>query len=689
MIGFERRKKVKNGVFLISLAVVLAVSLGLIGCGGEGVPKYYLTTSSTEGGSVAKPGEGTFTYDEGDVVNLEADADEGYQFISWTGDVDDVADVEGATTTITMNGSYEIKAAFEEEQAPKTVLIMINEDIYDQIQEDLGVFKSDLTNEGYVVEETLVDNAAEPLEIRSTIKSYYDNDNLVGAILVGDIVAPYFEAHTGDFSNPDALEIWIALDATDMYYMDLDGDWEHVANPRFCEDAPPNVVECNEYPSCETFRNEYLVYLDEDKEWDYSEIEDKEQYKAEIWVSRIMGHNLDIPDTSATPPDLTVSEPEIDGLSVNVNGVVHPGTGGTTITRIRWDWGDGNSEDHWFAASHTYAQEGDYVIAVTAYQSDGLYRIETRHISLLQQSTSALPDLTVFEPEIDGLSVNVNGVVYPGTDGTSITRIHWDWGDGNSEDHWFAASHTYAQEGDYVIAVTAYQSDGLYSIETRQISWRPSRSEAQIINDFFRWNHEYRTGDYAVSDKAYLLCSGDGYNDQEMDYSQIFSTVVKAEKVTEGEFMNYLQDPDGSELMYFTAHSGPQVHVWYDGGMSASELLQLQKNSVFYLLNACSSCRWDQYVSSPLSPNYLGGLYVFSKTHSDGDYGLGAIGFTGVGGFNNLEFFTDYLNSVEEPTYGDAFVFWFNQNLMINFGIHNYVFLGDPTIGPHHGTDEQ
>jgi hypothetical protein len=597
MLGMRRTHyAARIGACLLVVAMIAAMA----GCGGNGVIKYDLTIASTAGGSVTTPGEDTYTYDAGEVVNLVAEADEGYRFVSWTGDVNDITDVEDATTTITMNGNYEITAAFEEEQAPGTVLIMINEDIYGQIQEDLGVFKSDLTNEGYLVEETLVDSAAEPLEIRSTIKSYYDNDNLVGAILVGDIVAPYFEAHSGDFSNPDALEIWIALDATDMYYMDLDGDWEHVANPHFCEDAPPNVVECNEYPSCGTFRNEYLVYLDEDKEWDYSEIEDKEQYKAEIWVSRIMGHNLDIPDTSATPPDLTV-----------------------------------------------------------------------------------------FGPEIDGLSVNVNGAVFPGTDGTTITRIHWDWGDGNSEDHWFAAYHTYAQEGDYVIAVTAYQSDGLYSIETRQISWRPSRSEAQIINDFFRWNHEYRTGDYAVSDKAYLLCSGDGYNDQEMDYSQIFSTVVKAEKVTEGEFMNYLQDPDGSELMYFTAHSGPQVHVWYDGGMSASELLQLQKNSVFYLLNACSSCRWDQYVSSPLSPNYLGGLYVFSKTHSDGDYGLGAIGFTGVGGFNNLEFFTDYLNSVEEPTYGDAFVFWFNQNLMINFGIHNYVFLGDPTIGPHHGTDEQ
>ena len=47
-----------------------------------------LTTSSTAGGSVTTPGEGVFTYDEGTVVDLAAEADACYEFINWTGDVD-------------------------------------------------------------------------------------------------------------------------------------------------------------------------------------------------------------------------------------------------------------------------------------------------------------------------------------------------------------------------------------------------------------------------------------------------------------------------------------------------------------------------------------------------------------------------------------------------------------------------
>jgi len=76
--------------------------------------EYDLTISSTAGGSVIVPREGTFTYVEGTEVNLVAEADEGYRFINWTGDVDTIADVEDATTTITMNGDYSITAHFEE-----------------------------------------------------------------------------------------------------------------------------------------------------------------------------------------------------------------------------------------------------------------------------------------------------------------------------------------------------------------------------------------------------------------------------------------------------------------------------------------------------------------------------------------------------------------------------------------------
>jgi hypothetical protein len=82
----------------------------------EEIPEYTLTISAA-GGSVTTPGEGDFTHEEGTVVGLEAEPDEGYQFVDWTGDVDTIADVNAATTTITMNDDYSITANFEETPA--------------------------------------------------------------------------------------------------------------------------------------------------------------------------------------------------------------------------------------------------------------------------------------------------------------------------------------------------------------------------------------------------------------------------------------------------------------------------------------------------------------------------------------------------------------------------------------------
>jgi hypothetical protein len=78
----------------------------------EEVALHHLTISSTEGGSVTAPGEGVFYYDGGTVVSLVATPEAGYLFINWTGDVDDIANVDDATTTITMNRDCSITANF-------------------------------------------------------------------------------------------------------------------------------------------------------------------------------------------------------------------------------------------------------------------------------------------------------------------------------------------------------------------------------------------------------------------------------------------------------------------------------------------------------------------------------------------------------------------------------------------------
>jgi alpha-tubulin suppressor-like RCC1 family protein len=76
--------------------------------------RFTLTIYSTAGGEVTEfePGVGTFTYDEGTLLNLVAPPEEGYRFVCWTGNVGTIADVYAAETTITMNDNYSITARF-------------------------------------------------------------------------------------------------------------------------------------------------------------------------------------------------------------------------------------------------------------------------------------------------------------------------------------------------------------------------------------------------------------------------------------------------------------------------------------------------------------------------------------------------------------------------------------------------
>jgi len=92
-------------IFLIALALMA----GMVGCAPV---QHDVTISGTEGGEVTTPGEDTFTYNEGTVVDLVATPDAGYRFVEWTGDVDTIANVNAATTTVTINGDYSILANF-------------------------------------------------------------------------------------------------------------------------------------------------------------------------------------------------------------------------------------------------------------------------------------------------------------------------------------------------------------------------------------------------------------------------------------------------------------------------------------------------------------------------------------------------------------------------------------------------
>lgn len=101
---------------------MIALIVGTVGCGILFPVPYTLSISSTQGGAVTTPGEGTFTYFlwaqiDWVAVKLVAEADEGYRFVEWTGG--GVADAYDAITEFRMDHrDWAITANFGPECIP-------------------------------------------------------------------------------------------------------------------------------------------------------------------------------------------------------------------------------------------------------------------------------------------------------------------------------------------------------------------------------------------------------------------------------------------------------------------------------------------------------------------------------------------------------------------------------------------
>jgi len=97
-------------------------------------PEHQVSISSTAGGSVAEPGEGTFLYEEGESVQLRARANLGYVFVKWSGGVGTAQNP--AWLSVTRN--QEIRAHFA------STLAVI--DVDDDAPDDPGPGNSDASD---------------------------------------------------------------------------------------------------------------------------------------------------------------------------------------------------------------------------------------------------------------------------------------------------------------------------------------------------------------------------------------------------------------------------------------------------------------------------------------------------------------------------------------------------------------
>jgi PKD repeat protein len=124
------------------------------------------------------------------------------------------------------------------------------------------------------------------------------------------------------------------------------------------------------------------------------------------------------------------------------------------IVSYHWAFGDGG-ESTLRNASHTYQQNGNYLVILTIRDADGSESTKQRTVAV--SDTNPNVDFSISpNPAVEGTEVTFQDESTPGHD--AIVDRFWTFGDGGSA-HGIQVQHIYAQNGVYQVTLTVNDTD--------------------------------------------------------------------------------------------------------------------------------------------------------------------------------------------------------------------------------------
>ncbi len=259
-------------IFQICLMIMLITASFTVSFGTAEASnvEYHLIVMSTEGGEVIQPEDDVNRYDEETTVVLEADPDDNYEFVEWTGDIENVQSTDSKTTQVDMEDNYTITAEFEKE----THELEIDVDGEGEIVRPIGVNLEYEHGESVVIEAEADENHAF-LEWTGDTENIEDTDSELTIIEMEDdydITAEFeTEMHTltidvdgegevlrpgeGDFDYEHGNETILEVEADENYtFVEWTGDIENIDKP---ESELATIVIEDDYEITAEFEEDY------------------------------------------------------------------------------------------------------------------------------------------------------------------------------------------------------------------------------------------------------------------------------------------------------------------------------------------------------------------------------------------------------------------------------------------------
>lgn len=134
---------------------------------------------------------------------------------------------------------------------------------------------------------------------------------------------------------------------------------------------------------------------------------------------------------------------------------------------IEWDFGDGNTATGTITPSHTYGDNGIYIVSLTVTDDDGGVGYDTLIVTVFNVAPTVIAGPDQIIDEGDTVSFDLATFTDPGWLDTHTASI--DWGDGVIEDGTviesggsgtISGSHTYGDNHIFIITITVSDDDG-------------------------------------------------------------------------------------------------------------------------------------------------------------------------------------------------------------------------------------
>lgn len=199
------------------------------------------------------------------------------------------------------------------------------------------------------------------------------------------------------------------------------------------------------------------------------EVTDAEGLTATAPISVVVTNPNTAPMATASASTLSGTAP----LQVSFTGNNSSDDNG--ITSYLWDFKDGNTAAT-ANAEHTFVAAGNYEVALTVTDAEGLSA--TEELSITVSSANAAPVARASANTLSGtVPLQVSFTGNNSTDDKGITSYLWDFKDGNTATT-ANAEHTFAAAGTYEATLSVTDADGLTSEDSVTITVIEAENEA-------------------------------------------------------------------------------------------------------------------------------------------------------------------------------------------------------------------